>query len=205
LKEECEQVSDLAFFSYFAGLMWYVSMEYAIKEPEDSLEPFVEKLSKELIFDVDEGKLWTHLCKFSNIIGIRIWVKKYFLMMNIQRKLSEDEIPEPEQLHSLSDEEIMSFFISFIEWIPHNIKNVMQVKEEYLRCVRNDLCPNYEWEKVLDLWSFFNWEDVVQDWTDILIDKFGIRKYTHVNRNANKPDDLSDEGIEFRNFQESMR
>lgn len=198
-----EEIPDRAFVSYFIGST-DKTIGWSDKKYEESIDPFFTKMSEEVITDMNSWEIYDLYMRLIDCSNLQKWCKKFELMQNMQYKAQRYE--GEDQNGYPSNIELMSFFIGYSRWLYSDTENWWEVRENFLKSVRKALCESMEWEDVLDLLYFFDTEEIIKNWDDILIDKLGIRKI--ITRNDKEEDEfwnLTDEGIEMHHFQEKMK
>lgn len=203
MDDDMEQIPDRAFVSYFIGSM-EKSITWSKKDPEDYLDQFFSKMSEEVITEMNSWEIYDLFIRLIDCSNVKDWCKKFEYMQDmihtVHRYEGENVNGYPTNL------EIMSFFIGYSRWLYSDTPNWWEVREGFLKSVRKFLCPTMEWENVLDLLYFFETEQIIEDWDDILIHKIGIRHV--ITRDGREEDgfwNLTDEGIEKHHFQEEMK
>jgi len=202
MNDEFVEIKDSEFVSYIIGSSYY-AITISDKNYEQCVDPLFAKMSEELIKDMNSLGIYHLFLRFMDCTNVRNWAKKFIFMLESKNKFYSEPIED--RFGYPEEGQIIAFFCGMIRWIPAS-KNIMHFKEEFLRCVWKNLCWGMEWEKVLDLWLFFESEDISNYWDDILIHKFDLRKQISYPDKPNEQNwDTSDEGLELYNFQKAMK
>lgn len=203
MDSEIAEITDKEFVAYFVGSIDH-ALAWSEKGLQDAVDPFFAKMSEELVKDMTSDEIYWIFFTLLDCTNIRTWQHKFQFMIASTRSASvwetKDEFAYP------TNQEIMAFFIGYTYWLPIDTVNYYEVRENFLKCVWKSLCSGMEWEDVLDLLYFFDTEQVVIDWVDILIGKLGIRKQiTYPDKPFEETWDTSEEGLEKLNFQRENR